>query len=262
MKRNIITLILALLLVPALAGVTHAKFVASHKEKRRISVTGDAEVRVVPDQVLISMTVETRGKALLSTKQENDTAIRNIIAYIVKEEAIDKKHVRTDYTSVAPRYFDCHYDSMRKGTCDPLNVIFFRVRKGVQVRLNDLDKYEDIITKSLELGVTSIDDIKFITTELRKHKDRARALAAKAAREKATDVAKALGMKVLKPVSVTLNSSNWYYWNGAHNRGRGGGASQNAIQSVSSGSDETDGDSLALGQININAQVHASFEIE
>lgn len=45
----------------------------------RLNVTGDAAVNVEPDRVRILLGVESRHKALLAAKAENDAATRKVI---------------------------------------------------------------------------------------------------------------------------------------------------------------------------------------
>ena len=77
-------------------------------------------------------------------------------------------------------------------------------------------------------------------------------------------MAAALGMKVGKPLHIDVNDwgggtswqrGSWGYYGG----GQGGGASQNAIQSLGSGEG---GDTFSVGQISISANVSVSFLIE
>ena len=54
-------------------------FAAGKSEPRLITVTGDAEVRVVPDEVILTLGVETWNKELNIAKQENDQRTQKII---------------------------------------------------------------------------------------------------------------------------------------------------------------------------------------
>ena len=227
----------------------------------RISVTGEAEVRVVPDQVIISLTAESRGSDLLATQKKNEASVAGLIEYATKKADVADKHIQTDYTSVEPTYRRCDYDDELEGRCNPLQITYYKVRKGIQIRLNNLENYEDLITKALQLGITHIDNIQFITTELRKHRDKARELAAKASQEKAQALAGTLGMKLGKPVSINANHWTNYYRHGYGQRGHNQ-MMQNVIQSVPSGGGSSGGDAMALGQINIKAQVHVSYSME
>ncbi len=75
-------------------------------------------------------------------------------------------------------------------------------------------------------------------------------------------MARELGQKVGKPHTIMENRSNWQSWYNTWwgSRWGRGGMSQNVIQNAGSPS-ETES-SIALGQINVNARVTVSFELE
>lgn len=242
---------------------TPAAWADADKPLRSIAVTGEAEVRVVPDQALISMTAENRNKNLTEAKAENDKAVSSFIAYAGSKLGVDKKHIQTDFVNIEPVYRQCGYEDEMQGRCNPLEIAYYSVRKGIQVRLSDLSKYETLITGALSQGVSHIDNVQFLTTELRKHRDTARAMAAKAAQDKAAAIAGTLGMKIAKPINVSENVYSIFHWSGAYGA-RGGNnrmMMQNSMQSAPGGGGEG-AESFALGQINITANVQASFELE
>ena len=104
--------------------------------------------------------------------------------------------------------------------------------------------------------------VQFRTTELRKYRDEARALAIKAAREKAIALTEELGQQVGEPHSIHEDRSEWWSWYGAWWGSRwGGGAAQNVIQNAGGGSFSTEG-GMAPGQISVSARVTVSFEFE
>ena len=231
------------------------------KPLRSISVSGEAEVRAVPDQALISMTAENRSPNLVEAKAANDKAVSSFIAYATDKLGVEKKHIQTDFINIEPVYRQCGYDDEMKGRCNPLEIAYYSVRKGIQVRLSDVSKYETLITGALSQGVSHIDNVQFLTTELRKHRDTARTMAAKAAQEKAAAIAGTLGMKIAKPINVSENVYSIFHWSGANGARGNNRMMQNAIQSAPGGGSEG-AESFALGQINITANVQASFELE
>lgn len=235
-------------------------------QPRYISVTGEAEVRVVPDQVQISLTAEDRGRDLMETKAKNDAAVKGIVEYATKTLGIEPRHVQTDFVSIEPQYRSCSYEDEMSGKCSPLEITYYTVRKGIQICLKDLTKYEGLMTKALELGVKRIDNVQFVTTELRKHRDKARDMAAQASREKADAVAAKLGMKVGKPSNINMSNYSAFYWHGSYGSQRGGNnyMTQNAVQQAPSpvASEGSETGDLAIGQINVSAQVNVTYDLE
>ena len=152
---------------------------ADRSESRLITVTGDADVKVVPDEVILTLGVETWNEDLDVAKKDNDQRIKNTLS-MTKKFDILPKHVQTDYISIDPTY---------KSHVDERIIIGYSVRKTIVITLRDIAKFEDVLSSALKSGVNRVQGIQFRTTELRRHRDRARALAIKAAREKAVALA-------------------------------------------------------------------------
>ncbi|HTK85712.1 MAG TPA: SIMPL domain-containing protein [Patescibacteria group bacterium] len=258
MKKFVIAALLAL----ALSGPVYAQNASAIS--RTITVTGDAAVRVVPDQVQISMTAENRAADLMMAKAQNDQAVKALVEYATKTLGIEARHVQTDFLTVEPTYRTCNYDDEMSGKCSPLQITYYTVRKGVQICLKDLTKYEGLVTKALQLGINRIDDIQFVTTDLRKHRDKAREMAAKAALEKAQALATSLDMKVGKPITINAENYSSYYWHGNYGGQRNNNSymAQNAIQQAPAAPMEGDTGDLAIGQINVSAQVNVTYELQ
>lgn len=222
-------------------------------EPRLITVTGDAEVRVVPDEVILTLGVETWNNDLNVAKEENDNRIQKIFD-IAKKHKIEEKHIQTDYLGIEPRYKDSY---------EHKKFIGYFVRKTIVITLRNISKFENVLSDVLEAGTNYVHGIKFRTTELRKYRDHARSLAIKAAKEKANDLAKELGQNVGAPYRIQENQSGW--WSG-YNSWWGsrwsGGLSQNVIQNVAGSGVAETSDTIALGQIKVNARVTVSFELK
>ncbi|MBN2425080.1 MAG: SIMPL domain-containing protein [Calditrichaceae bacterium] len=250
--KNIVILFVAGLLFPFIA-------LAQQEEKKLITVTGEAEVRVVPDEVIITIGVETREEELDSARKENDNRTKKIIN-TAKEYKIESKHIQTDYLGIEPIYSDS-YEYRNK--IEDYKIIGYLVRKTIVITVRDLSLFESLLTDLLKAGANHVHGISFRTTELRKYRDEARLLAIKAAKEKAAALAGELGQKIGDPYHIQENGAGW--WSG-YNSWWGsrwsGGMSQNVAQNMG---DNYAGDSegtIAPGQIKVNASVTVSFELE
>jgi uncharacterized protein YggE len=225
---------------------------AALQEPRLITVSGNAEVRVVPDEVILTLGVETWDKDLEMAKAENDRRVERILA-LAEEHEIEAEHVQTDHVSIEPRYDDGY---------EKRGFIGYFVRKTIVVTLRDVAKFEDLLTDVLATGATHVHGIQFQTTELRRYKDQARALAIKAAQEKAVAMSDGLGQKIGQPHSIHEDQTGWWSWYGGWWGARWGGSmAQNVVQNVGGSTFAADS-SLAPGQIAVNARVTVSFELQ
>lgn len=213
-----------------------------------VSVTGDAEIKVVPNQVVLALGVETRDRSLSLARTRNDTAVRGVLAAIQNLQ-IDPTDVQTDFIEVTIRY----------ATAAETIIDHYVVEKSIAVTLKDVSKFESLLSAVLEAGANHVDHVEFLTTDLRKFRDRARALAAQAAIEKANDLAAAAGLKVIgKPTSVSTYSYGGGSWYGRH-YSSGANMSQNVYQS---GGDSANEGTIALGKISVTASVSMNFRME
>ncbi|UCD64677.1 MAG: SIMPL domain-containing protein, partial [Candidatus Zixiibacteriota bacterium] len=124
--------------------------------------------------------------------------------------------------------------------------------------------FDDVLTSVVAAGATHIRNIDFRTTELRKYRDQARAVAIKAAEDKARNLAAELGRQIGEPLKIQEGRSSSHFWYNSWWRwygGRNAGTSQNVIQTQSASSAEP-GESIALGQISVKASVSVTFELE
>ena len=231
--------------------VLFSPLIASSAEglPRTINVSGEAEIQVEPDRVIFSMAVLNKNDTLNEARKDNDKTVTDLISYLTKTLNIPAKHIQTDHLTVEPTYFSCPRSDEQAGTCDSTKAQYYTLNRGIQIKLDDLTKYDKVVAKSFELGVNQISGIQFVTLESRKHKDKAREMATKAAQEKAHAITKTLGVSLGKPISVRINEHGFSY-----------GALNASINSVSS---HTNGgvSSLSLGQISISASVDITFEM-
>lgn len=228
----------------------------ANDKTRRITTGGSAEVRVVPSRVVLTFGVETFNPDLSIAKRDNDTRASAVIA-LSKELGVTPKDVQTDYIFVEPVYEG--YDDRRAG-----KFLHYLVRKTVVVLLRDTAKFEAALSGALERGATHVLRVRFEVDDLKKHRDKARSDAIKAARDKAQMLAGDLGAKLGRVMSIQdygSYDSATFYGGSWRDRGEGGGQSQISSQAETPAS-PTIGDALALGQMRISAQVNVSFELQ
>ena len=218
-----------------------------------LNVTGDASVNVAPDRIRLFVGVESRNKDLLVAKAQNDAGVRRVIE-AARALNLTPGDIQTDYIHVDMSYAN------NNGTV----IEYYKVTKDVQILLKDVQQFEELLSQVLLAGANHIYDVEFSTSELRKHRDAARALAVRAAQEKARDLAAAAGLKI---VGTPLAVSAYSYGGGAsygrlHSRGYGQMA-QNVMQNAASGGDGIGAEgTVALGKISVTASVSMAFQLE
>lgn len=228
-------------------------FAQPEKPLPLISVTGSAEVKVAPDEIYLRVGVETRDGNLDAAKRLNDQGVFKALAFL-KAQGVPAKDVQTDFISIEQNFDD------RTSRVTP---VFYLARKSIQVKLTKVETFESVLTGLLTNGVNNVHGIEFRTSALRKHRDTARSMAIRGAKEKATALAADLGVKCGKVHAINANEwGGWYSGSGGHWGGRYGGAMmQNAVQNAG-GEGESGEGTMSLGQISVSASVNVSFLIE
>lgn len=248
-QKSLTLVLLAVIASLVLGGWVMAERPQAATEPGLITVSGEAEMRIVPDEVIIRLGVETSDKELLSAEKQNEQIVKRVIA-LAKQYGIPAERVQTDYIQIEPRYSDSY---------DQRNFIGYFVHNTIVVTLRDISKFEGFLTDVLGTGVNYVHSIDFRTTKLREYRDQARTLALQAAQEKAVAMSGTLGQQLGEPRTIQEESNDWWsgygsWWSG----GWGGGMSQNVIQEVNGNGADFDS-SLAPGQISVKARVSVSF---
>lgn len=234
-----------ILLVFAIALTANNAFAQEKVDRPLITVTGQAEIMVVPDEVAYSLRAVTMEKDLATAQAKNDQVVKALLA-LARQYQIPPTQVQTGHISVSQRFSD------EEATKKPPVFLGYTVSKSVGIILKDVSKAEDLLADIFKSGVSSIDGVYFRTSQLRKYKDQARAMAIKAAQEKAVALTKEIGQSIGKAYTITEDEPSYAYAQNNNSNFSG------AVAGASSGEEST----LALGQISVTARVTVSFELK
>ncbi len=220
-------------------------------EPRLITVTGESTIQVIPDEVVLTLGVETRDKNLGTAKKENDSRVQKIIS-IARKYRIEEKHIQTEQMHIAPQYH--HIDGS-------LAFRDFRVEKSIVIILKKVSEFENLLTDILEAGANYVNNIQFRTGRLKIYQDKARSMAVTVAREKAQTLAGQLGQKIGLPYLIREEPSEWYSWYNVASPRAGRSMLYNTMQTDVSSAPESE-NTIALGQIQVSARMTVTFELE
>src|SRR5687768_1018520 len=70
---------------------------------RSIRVTGEADVRIVPDEAILSLGIEKIDPSIPVAKEQHEEIVRRAIA-VARDQGIEARWIQTDHLSVAPVY--------------------------------------------------------------------------------------------------------------------------------------------------------------
>jgi uncharacterized protein YggE len=181
-------LAVAMLAVPALAQTPPPA----------ISVTGEATVQVAPDQAQVDGGVATDAKTAREASDTNNAAMGKVLLAL-KGAGIDEKDYQTSRLSLQPQYAP-----NRSG---PSPIVGYRASNRVTIRIRDVTKLANMIDVLVGAGANDIGGINFTVSQASKLLDEAREQAISDARRKAQIYAKAAGITIGEPLSITEEGS-------------------------------------------------------
>lgn len=213
-------------------------------EPRLVTVNGEAEVSVSPDEVVFDVTVQTFGKVLKAAKTQTDEQLKGLVA-VARRGGVAEADLQTEYVRVIPQF---------RGNDASRTFLGYWVRKDLVITLRDISRAEGLLSEMLDFGVWRVNGVTFQTSELRRHRDSARALAMKAAQEKAAALAGAVGQKIGRAYSIEEETPT--------RASAMQNASSNSFSTVETASDSSWEGTLAPGKIKVNARVTVKFVLE
>ena len=235
------------LLVAPLVLLFAAPLSAQDLQQSSVQVSGDAEVRVVPDYVILTLGVETEDRVLATATRENDRRIAAVLV-AAKAQGVEDKDLKTDFLSI-DRITRSHKNEQIES---------FLVRKTLVVTLRDISAFENLMAAVLQAGANHLQGVDFRTSKLREHRDEARREAIRAARDKAQLLAGELGRNIGQARQIREGQSGWWSSYGSFWRGGRGFVAQNSFEAGGGGAAAS---TIAPGEISITASVSVTFEL-
>jgi uncharacterized protein YggE len=213
-----------------------------------ISVTGEAEVRVAPDQAVFKTRVVTQDKDLATAKAQNDTRVKAVLD-LLHDLKIKPEKIQTGAL----------YMSRRESYKDDRKTLGYYLAKSLVVVLDDVNKADEVLATFVKAGISDVDSYELRSSELRKYRDQARAMAIRAAKEKATAMTAEIGQTIGKAFSIREEPVD--VPTTAFRPNFQGNAMQNAIAIGGGEPPEESEGAFSAGQISVRAKVTVSFDL-
>lgn len=240
-------------------------------DRPKISVAGEATVFATPDKIVIQFGVETQDKSMLVAKQKNNDIVAKVFAAI-KASGVKDRDIQTQYLYAEPRWAESAPVQQQYQAPPPLapsaeqdskerrRFLGYFVKNTIAVTVKDAAKIDKVIADVLAAGATNIYGVGFESSELKTHREKARELALKAAREKAMKMAAVLDQTIGPPIEIT-ESGSWS--SDPFSAGMGINDCYNAQVSVASPAIRAaETTTIALGKLSIRATVQVTFELK
>jgi uncharacterized protein YggE len=175
-------------------GLLAAPVLAEDAPQAAISVSGEAQVSAPPDLAQIDGGVTTEAKTAREASEANNTTMGKVLLAL-KGAGIDEKDFQTSRLSLQPQYAP-----NRNG---PNAIVGYQASNRVTIKLRDVTKVASTIDTLVGAGANSIGGISFMVSAASKLLDDAREQAIADARRKAEIYARAAGVTLGSPVSIS-----------------------------------------------------------
>ena len=162
-----------------------------------ITVSGEASVSVAPDLAQVEAGVTSDGKTAREASETNNAAMGKLLLAL-KAAGIDAKDIQTSRLSLQPQAAPNRSTNA---------IVGYRATNQVTVRLHDVTKVASTIDLLVGAGANDIGGINFMVSQASKLLDDAREQAVADARRKAEIYAKAAGVTLGAPLSISEEGS-------------------------------------------------------
>jgi len=169
-----------------------------------ITVSGEGEVSAVPDTATFSVTIQERAREVKDA-QNKATEKGNAVIDYLKEQGIEDKDIQTADYSVYPEY---EYSTK---ACEPnvycvpgkQTLTGYQVSQTITVKVRDTEQAGELLSGVGERGATQVSGLSFTIDDEEALQQAARDEAIAQAKEKADNLASALGVDVVRVVGFS-----------------------------------------------------------
>lgn len=160
-----------------------------------ITVTGEATVSVAPDLAQIDGGVTSEARTAHEASEANNAAMGKVLQAL-KGAGIAEKDTQTSQLSLQPQ-------SAPNRVSSPAVIVGYRASNRVTIKVHDVTRVAAVIDTLVGAGANDIGGINFMVSNASKLLDEAREQAVADARRKAEIYAKAAGVTLGAPLSIS-----------------------------------------------------------
>lgn len=161
-----------------------------------LTVSGTAQVPVVPDLAMVSVGVDviaTTARAAISENAEQ----MNRVFKLLQDNDIALADIQTSQFQLAPQW-----SNQKSGSDKPPEIVGFMVSNSVRVKVRELARLGAVLDALAGSGATSFHSVRFDISQPQPHQDEARQLAVAEAMRKAKLFADAAGQHLGRILSI------------------------------------------------------------
>jgi len=218
-----------------------------------ISVSGDGEVFAAPDIATFSFSVTEEGRDVKDAQTKVTVKIDAAIKAI-KNLGVEDKDIKTTDYNAYPKY-EYSNSVCTQFSCPPSKqtLVGYEVTQTISIKVRKVDDAGKMLEAAAGAGVTNVSGLSFTIDDEDALMREARQMAIDEAKEKAKQLAKDLGVKLVRIVNFSENGGPYpmFYKAELQANGRGGADAAVAMPAPS----------LPTGENKITSNVTITYEI-
>ena len=237
------------LIILAVSALKQFRFIGSGvTATNTITVSGEGHVFAVPDTATFSYSVMDTAKDVVTAQTSVNTKGNAIMQYL-KSQGIDEKDIQTTDYSVNPHYEWNQTACPKGGYCPGKQTLTgYDVNETVTVKVKDTNKAGELLSGIGSKGATNLSGLSFTIDDQTALEAQARGKAIDDARAKANELAKELGVDIVRVVGFSEEGNRPVYY-----------AKTMAADSL--GAQAAPAPEIAVGQNKITSNVSVIYEI-
>lgn len=241
------------LVVMTISALKELRFIGSGvAATNTISVTGEGEVFAVPDLATFSVAVQETAKDV-QTAQTTATKKNNDIVAYLKSAGVEDRDIQTSEYNIYPQY-EYSREICTSTYCGPgkQTLTGYQVSQTLTVKVRKTDKAGEILAGVGSKGATNVSGLSFTIDDEDALQAEARGKAIADAKTKADELAKQLGVHVVRIVGFSENGNYPMYYAKA----------EMSLQAADArGSAANPAPALPTGENKITSNVSVTYEI-
>ena len=213
-----------------------------------ITVSDTGTIYVKPDLAVVTASVINEAKTVAGAMAENSEKMNKVIKF-VKEQGIEDKDLKTTSFNIYPRYeYRIEETEIYPYPPGKRVLVGYEVRQSLEVKIRNMDKIGAIIEGITSAGANEVSDLQFTVDKEDEFKKQAREEAIKKAKTKAEELAKQLGIKLIRISNFSESTLVPYFY------------SMKELASMGIGGGEAP--SIQTGENKIEVTVSITYEIK
>lgn len=164
-------------------------------QTRTINVAGTGSASAAPDLATVNVGVTTMAATAMEALDDNSKAFANVLE-VLQEKGIAETDIQTTFFTVNPQF-------ERRPRGEQGDLIGYRVRNEVQVKVRDIDMLGEILDALVTAGSNRISGITFSIADPKPLQDQAREAAVEDAMSRARLYARAAGVSLGQIIAIS-----------------------------------------------------------